>query len=119
MLLSLTALLMGCAPYIKTSLYFGMSRPDGGTVTEAEFQQFLDAEVSPQLEGFTLYAARGMWQGGGEDSRVLEVIYRRGEEDGDLAEIARDYCSQFNQSAVMRVDVPVRVDFYTRDEKTP
>ena len=48
----------GCIPYVKTSPYFGMSRPDGGVVTEAEFQAFLDAEVYPCLEGYTRYSIR-------------------------------------------------------------
>lgn len=110
MLVILTASLLGCATFTKTSLYFGLSRPDGGVVTEAEFQAFLDASVSPYIQGYTIYEARGVWVGDSEDSRVLEVIYQRsGNDSEDLDEIARRYCDQFHQQAVLRVDDRVRV----------
>jgi hypothetical protein len=36
----------GVAPFLRTELYFGSNKPDGTVVTEAEFQRFLNDEIT-------------------------------------------------------------------------
>src|SRR5215207_3250304 len=41
-------------PFLRTELFFGSSRPDGSMVTEAQFTQFLDQEITPRFpDGLT------------------------------------------------------------------
>ena len=50
------------AAQIRTTLYFGMSRPKG-SVSELEWQIFLRDEVTRRFpDGFTVWAAEGQWQ---------------------------------------------------------
>src|SRR5215510_4503854 len=54
----------------RTELLLGLSRRDGSTVTDAEFQHFVDTEVTPRLpNGFTVVAGSGQFK----DSRGLIV----------------------------------------------
>src|SRR5262245_7518046 len=63
-------------PYKRTELYFGGSRPDGSVITPAEFELFLDKEVTPAFpDGLTWLEAHGQWMGGKEDSYVLIILY--------------------------------------------
>jgi hypothetical protein len=44
----------------KSEVFLGLSKPDGSTVTDAEFQRFIDAEATPRLpNGVTVLAANG------------------------------------------------------------
>jgi uncharacterized protein DUF3574 len=49
------------APQIRTTLYFGLSRPKG-SVSELEWQIFLRDEVTKRFpDGFTVWQAEGQW----------------------------------------------------------
>jgi Protein of unknown function (DUF3574) len=55
------------APQIRTTLYFGLSRPKG-SVSELEWQIFMRDEVTKRFpDGLTVWQAEGQWQtpGGG------------------------------------------------------
>ena len=46
----------------KEELYFGLSKPAGGTVTEAEWQLFLNLVITPRFPtGLTVVAAEGQY----------------------------------------------------------
>lgn len=48
------------AVWNRTELYFGTGRPDGSVVSDAEFQQFVDIQVTPRFpDGLTLLAGYG------------------------------------------------------------
>ena len=101
-------------PYKRTELYFGGSRHDGSPITPAEFELFLDKEVTPAFpDGLTWLEAHGQWQGGKEDSYVLIILYPFGDRDAnrDLEEIRTDYKTQFDQESVLRADSVQRVSF--------
>ena len=45
-------------PVTRTELFFGLRKPNGAEVNQAEFQQFLDREVTPRFpDGFTRVCA--------------------------------------------------------------
>jgi hypothetical protein len=64
---------------VRTTLYFGMSRPTGA-VSELEWQLFLRDEVTPRFpDGLTVWDAQGQWKSKGgieqERSKVLLVVH--------------------------------------------
>jgi hypothetical protein len=100
--------------YKRTELYFGGSRPDGTVITPAEFELFLDKEVTPAFpDGLTWLEAHGQWMGGKEDSYVLIILYPFNARDAnrELEEIRTDYKEQFDQQSVLRADSVERVSF--------
>ena len=67
------------AAQMRTTLYFGMTRPTGA-VSELEWQLFLRDEVTPRFpEGLTVWDAQGQWKGKAgteqERSKVLLVVH--------------------------------------------
>src|SRR3979411_1880289 len=52
------------APFLRTELFFGSNKPDGSVVSEAEFQRFLDLEITPRFpDGLTLLTGLGQFRG--------------------------------------------------------
>jgi hypothetical protein len=101
-------------PYKRTELYFGGSRPDGSVISPAEFELFLDKEVTPAFpDGLTWLEAHGQWMGGKEDSYLLIILYPVGDRHAnrELEEIRTDYKAQFDQESVLRADSVQRVSF--------
>ncbi|WP_233160591.1 DUF3574 domain-containing protein [Actinophytocola xanthii] len=98
----------------RTELYFGGNRPDGTEITPAEFELFLDKEVTPAFpDGLTWIEAHGQWMGGKEDSYQLIVLYPRDDRGAnrEIEEIRSDYKRQFEQQSVLRADSTDRVSF--------
>ena len=68
------------AAQIRTTLYFGLSRPKG-SVSELEWQLFLRDEVTKRFpDGFTVWQAEGQWQTPAgsiarEQSKVLLLVH--------------------------------------------
>jgi hypothetical protein len=103
----------GAEPWIRTELFFGMSRPDGGTISESEWEHFLDTEVTPRFpDGLTVLSAAGQWQGENNDiveepSKVLILLYPReaiSESHTEIEEIRAAYEKAFQQESVLRAD---------------
>ncbi|MCY1222538.1 hypothetical protein D9M68_527780 [compost metagenome] len=90
-------------------IYFGMARP-GGTVSEAEWDAFVQDSVVPRFpDGFTVWPASGHWRGAdgkavSEATRVLSLVHAPDERSEAAARaIASDYKARFRQEAVLRV----------------
>lgn len=100
--------------YKRTELYFGGNRPDGSEITPAEFETFVDKEVTPAFpDGLTWLEAHGQWMGGKEDSYVVILLYpytKRGA-NKEIEEIRTDYKRIFQQQSVLRADSTDRVSF--------
>jgi len=68
------------APQIRTTLYFGLSRPKG-SVSELEWQIFLRDEVTKRFpDGLTVWQAEGQWMSpvgsiDREQSKVLLLVH--------------------------------------------
>jgi hypothetical protein len=109
-LLLLTVLTcLGCTPANQLNrLYFGMDKPTGGTVSDQEFNRFLQQEISSRFpKGLTLFKAKGQWQGSKgaieqEDSQVVEIVCEDTPENRDKVNaITTKYKALFAQEAVM------------------
>jgi hypothetical protein len=101
----------GAVPLAHLELLFGMSRKDGGEVTEAEWHAFLEEEVSPRFpEGLVVFTGYGQWRTRAgrkarENSHVVEVWYRpSADSDAKIEAIRSAYKARFSQESVMRVD---------------
>lgn len=103
---------------LKTELYFGRGKPDGGVVSDAEWTDFLDKEVTPRFpDGLTVLDARGQWRGEKGDvvkepSKVLVLFH---EDNAEMAkridEVIAVYKKRFAQEAVLRVSQRVHAAF--------
>lgn len=99
----------GDTALVRDVVYFGRNRPDGGMVSDAEWQGFLDEVVTPRFPaGLTVVAAAGQWRGASgaverERAEVLTLLH-----DGSAAsraavgEVVAEYKRRFRQEAVLR-----------------
>ena len=99
----------GDTALVRDVLYFGRNRPDGGQVSDADWQAFLDEVVTPRFPGgLTVVEATGQWKGQSgqverERAEVVTVLHA-----GDaparraVEEIAAEYKRRFQQEAVLR-----------------
>ncbi|MBN1270126.1 MAG: DUF3574 domain-containing protein [Kiritimatiellae bacterium] len=103
--------------FIKTELYFGLSKPDG-LVTEEEFQSFVDDFVTPRFEeGLTILNADGQYMGEVRDlvkekSKVVILIHEDTPQASKTIEFIRAaYRRRFQQESVLRTTERVEVSF--------
>jgi len=103
---------------MQTTLWFGLSKPQGGTVSSLEWMNFVDNEVTPRFRaGLSVYDAKGQWLGENnqlarENSKALMLIHRFEPAINENIEALRSlYKKRFGQESVMRVDAPVCVSF--------
>lgn len=108
--------------FIRTELFFGSGKPDGSNIGEEDWQQFLNAEITPRFpDGLTVLTGLGQYRGANgvivrERSIVLSLIYpvsARLTSHEKIERIRAAYKSAFQQESVLRVDsvLPVRVSF--------
>lgn len=105
-------------PMTQTTLYFGLNRPAGPVISAAEWQTFVDQQVTPRFkEGLSVFDAKGQWLGNDgklarENSKALMLIHSPDAASEQNIEALRTrYKQQFAQDSVMRVDAPVCVAF--------
>jgi hypothetical protein len=110
------------APFIRTELFFGTQKPNGTEVTEAEFQRFVDQEITPRFpEGLTLLTGYGQFRNSTgqiiqETSKLLILLYPLADgadKSAKIEQIRTVYEQQFQQESVLRSDdrLPVCVSF--------
>jgi hypothetical protein len=93
----------------RVELFFGAAFNDGKPIGDAEWQDFLDKEVTPRFPaGLTAYEAYGQWQRSDgqiekSPSRVL-LIWYAGDQSSRIEAIRAAYKKRFRQMSVMRVD---------------
>lgn len=105
--------------FVRTELFFGRSKPDGSTVTDAEFRRFLNREITPRFpEGLTVLTGRGQFRDDSgvilrEDSVLLILLYPAGEKfrHRKIEKIREEYKSAFQQQSVLRADSTACVSF--------
>jgi hypothetical protein len=102
----------------RLELVFGMSRKDGTTASEEDWQKFVDDEITPRFpDGLTILTGYGQWRGGNgaivrEQSRVLLVWHKPGPDGGaHIASIRAAWKTQQNQDSVLRADSMACVSF--------
>jgi hypothetical protein len=103
---------------LRTELYFGMSKPKGGEVSEVEWKRFLDSVITPRFpDGLSVFDTRGQWRGADgeivqERTKMVMLIHPVGEMiNVAIEEIRSAYRQMFEQESVMRITEYVRVRF--------
>ncbi len=123
--LSAAGALSGCATapgspatWQRCELFFGQAIPGGGEVSPAQWQAFVDREVTPRFpQGLTVLQAQGQWRNAQgaidrEASRVLVLLLPAGEAQGPrIDELRNAYRQQFQQESVGRACTPADVRF--------
>lgn len=117
--LALVSPAFGGSGAIQTTLYFGLSLPKGGAISEKQWQAFLADTVSPRFpDGLTVVSAVGQWRDPKSKSakpnseKTKIVILIRADTpaaDKSVAEIKAVYLKRFHQIAVLQTDQPVRI----------
>ena len=99
----------GFERYGEYRMFFGRSRPGGGTVSDEEWNDFLAAEVTPRFpDGLTVLDGAGQWRDGSgaigrEGAKLLIVLAEPGTETvRRTEEIADAYKRAFDQQSVLR-----------------
>lgn len=102
----------------KTELLFGLSKPDGSIITEPEFQQFIDREVTPLFpDGLTLMNVTGQFKDSKnviikEKSKLLLLLHRNDRNaQSNIEQIRKAYVKKFQQESVLRVDETSCISF--------
>lgn len=104
--------------FIKDELYFGLSKPGGGMISETEWQLFLSRVITPRFpEGLTVVDAYGQYlnkQGklNREKTKVVILIYQNSQaKNQSIEEIISNYKQNFRQESVLRVTSSVKASF--------
>lgn len=103
---------------VRTELFFGLGRKGAPDVSDQEWRQFIDQEITPRFpDGLTILDARGQWRGEDgavqrEPSHVLILLHKRDDEsDAKIEQIRRLYRERFAQDSVLRTDMMQVVSF--------
>src|SRR5579863_4470200 len=107
--------------WVDTKLYFGLGladHPDNG-VSEAQWRDFLDKEVTPRFPaGLSVLDVYGQWQGKNQStperlrSKMLIIDYPNTQDNRDKIEAIRAAWKQrTGDQSVMRVTQPADVSF--------
>ena len=108
----------GAERRLTAELIFGRSVKNAPDVSEADFSDFLDKEVSARFPlGLTVTDAQGRWRSSDgtavrEPSKIVMIVLPG--ERGDLAKldaVRRAYERQFHQEAVLQMTSPACVSF--------
>lgn len=107
----------GLVPAVSAEIFFGAARPEGGLVTEAEWQDFLARTVSPAFpDGLTVLPAQGQWRDADgqvqhEETRVLRLLLPEPAAAPRLSAMAEAYRGRFRQESVLLVQQPACLAF--------
>jgi len=103
---------------VHDTLYFGTGKPRGGTVTPAEWSEFLKSTVTPRFpQGLTVTPASGQWRGADgaivqEASQVLQLVHADdAASDKAVQALVAAYKAEFEQEAVLRIKARTCVSF--------
>jgi Protein of unknown function (DUF3574) len=102
----------------KDELYFGLTKPGGETISESEWQQFVNDVITPRFrEGLTVLNGSGQFLNSSgilirENSKIVILIYdNTPEKDRAINEIIETYKRTFQQESVLRATNRVKVSF--------
>jgi len=93
---------------VRDTLYFGLSIPGGGEVSEADWRHFESDDLTRAFpKGFTVLDAHGAWRGANGDTvhelaRVVIVVHEDDATSKSAVDNAvRNYQAAFHQEAVL------------------
>lgn len=97
--------------FARTELLFGLSRSGGPDITEQEFENFIDINVTPRFpDGLTVLSGNGQFKDSTgtiveEGSKLLILLYPFSLKSSKLVDAIRDdYKEFFQQESVLRID---------------
>lgn len=103
---------------LKDELYFGLTKPGGEPVSEAEWQEFVSAVITPRFrEGLTVLDGSGQFLNTSgilirENSKIVILIYESSPEKNQaINEVIETYKRTFQQESVLRATSEVKVSF--------
>ena len=103
---------------LKDELFFGLTKPGGETISEAEWQEFVKAVITPRFrEGLTVLEGSGQFLNSSgilirENSKIVILIYESSPEKNQaINEIIETYKRTFQQESVLRATSEVKVSF--------
>jgi len=107
------------AELIQVDLYLGRDIADGGTVSDEEFEAFLETEITRRFpDGLTVWDAAGRYRAESgelivEPSNVVRLVFLDTQaNEAALMAVIQAYIAQFDQESVMvLVDEDVTVEF--------
>lgn len=109
---------LGAFTLIKEELYFGLGLPNGKTLSQSQWQNFLDREITPRFpDGLTVVDAYGQYlnQKGKlskERTKWVILLYKpRRDREQALQTLIHRYKQQFHQESVLRVTSTVQAQF--------
>lgn len=111
-------LFSGCSSrFIETDLYFGFSKPAGDTISQHEWQNFMQTHISRVfVQGFTVIPAQGKWLDDSthilisEPSALVIAVHKKDKAlHKQIDSLTATYKVLFQQQAVLRVDKKVTV----------
>ena len=120
-LLFIGVMLLSCSSprMTETTLYFGQSKPGGGMVTDKEWCNFKENNISKVFkEGFSVTRIEGSWQDTNTNKLITEPTYQVVYYYKNSSAISRQidslrywYQTLFQQQSVLRVDKNVKANF--------
>ena len=119
-LIILLFVLTGCAANMQqTSLYFGQAKPQGGFVTAAEWNSFVQQYISRRFAaGFSVIKVDGKWQDTqthqliSEPTYLVLILHKRSKQlSAAIDSLRSQYKTLFNQQSVLRTDQQVKANF--------
>lgn len=102
--------------YIKTELYFGMSKKNG-VVTEQDWNTFKAACLDKKFSGYTEVNAKGFWTNPNnitvsENSKLIIYLNKGTTSDSiAIADVINKYKVEFDQESVLKIETPVKAVF--------
>jgi len=91
---------------INVQLYFGLSIPTGGYVSDQQWTHFLNHNIATAFSGFNVIDSTGYYKAQAEPAKIVTFIL----DDSDLKKVinlAETYAEKFQQDSVMMIKSPV------------
>lgn len=108
----------GAQSFVRSTLFFGMSKPKGGLISERQWRAFLRDEITPRFrDGLTVLDGRGQWLGAGdrlyrEPAKVVTLLHADAAPPRQaIRELIAAYNREFDQEAVLWETTPVCATF--------
>lgn len=108
----------GLRSAMTAQLFFGRSTPDAGEVTDADWSQFVDTEITPRFpDGLSVDDVYGQWRNPKgdfvrEQSKALFLVLTGVPAERKRIDLVRDaYKQRFHQDSVMLVEQSACVAF--------
>jgi hypothetical protein len=98
-------------PAVSVDLYFGRGKPDGGEISDAEWEDFLATEVTPRFpDGLSVMDVMGQYRGlsgravSERSKRLHVVVFNAPAHAAKITEIIDLYRQRFRQESVLRME---------------